>query len=41
VLIDNNAEAGANTTEIPLSLAKLHFRGYPKQIEGASPGDLD
>ena len=19
----------------------LHFRGYPKQIEGASPGDLD
>ena len=21
--------------------ATLHFRGYPKQIEGASPGDLD
>ena len=22
-------------------MATLHFRGYPKQIEGASPGDLD
>ena len=41
VLIDNNAEAEARTTEIPLSLATLHFRGYPKQMEGASPGDLD
>jgi tetratricopeptide (TPR) repeat protein len=41
VLIDNNAEAEASTTEVPLSLATLHFRGYPKQIEGASPGDLD
>jgi tetratricopeptide (TPR) repeat protein len=41
VLIDNNAEAEARTAEVPLSLATLHFRGYPKQIEGASPGDLD
>jgi hypothetical protein len=41
VLVDNNAEAEASTEEIPLSLATLHFRGYPKQIEGASPGDLD
>ena len=22
-------------------MATLHFRGYPTQIEGASPGDLD
>jgi hypothetical protein len=41
VLIDNNVEAESHTTEIPLMLATLHFRGYPTQIEGASPGDLD
>jgi tetratricopeptide (TPR) repeat protein len=41
VLIDNNAEAEARTAEVPLTLATLHFRGYPKQTEGASPGDLD
>ena len=41
VLIDNHAEAEARTAEVPLTLATLHFRGYPKQTEGASPGDLD
>jgi tetratricopeptide (TPR) repeat protein len=41
VLVDNNAQADAHTTEVPLAAATLHFRGYPKQIEGASPGDLD
>ena len=41
VLVDNHAEAEARTTELPLSLATLHFRGYPTQIEGQSPGDLD
>ena len=41
VLIDNNAEAEAHATEVPLALATLDFRGYPTQIEGASPGDLD
>jgi tetratricopeptide (TPR) repeat protein len=41
VLIDNNAEAESRATEVPLALATLHFRGYPKQIEGASAGDLD
>jgi hypothetical protein len=41
VLIDNHAEAEARTAEVPLSLATLRFRGYPKQTEGASPGDLD
>ena len=41
VLIDNDAEADARSNEVPLAQATLHFRGYPKQIEGASPGDLD
>ena len=41
VLIDKGAGAEAKTAELPLALATLHFRGYPKQIEGASPGDLD
>jgi tetratricopeptide (TPR) repeat protein len=41
VLIDNHAEAEARTEEVPLARATLHFRGYPKQIEGTSPGDLD
>jgi tetratricopeptide (TPR) repeat protein len=41
VLIDQSANAEARATEMPLSTATLHFRGYPKQIEGASPGDLD
>ena len=40
-LIDQSTDAQARTTEIPLSTAKLHFRGYPKQMEGPSPGDLD
>ena len=41
VLIDNNGAAEERTEEVPLALATLHFRGYPTQIEGASPGDLD
>jgi tetratricopeptide (TPR) repeat protein len=41
VLIDNHAEAESHATEVPLASATLHFRGYPLQIEGASPGDLD
>jgi tetratricopeptide (TPR) repeat protein len=41
VLIDNQAQAEARTTEVPLASATLHFRGYPLQIDGASPGDLD
>jgi hypothetical protein len=40
-LIDQSAGAEARTAELPLALATLHFRGYPTQIEGASPGDLD
>jgi tetratricopeptide (TPR) repeat protein len=41
VLIDQSIGAEAKTAEVPLTLATLHFRGYPTQIEGASPGDLD
>lgn len=40
VQIDNNPQGEFRTTEMPLSLATEQFRGYPKQIEGASPGDL-
>jgi hypothetical protein len=41
VLIDQSEDAQSRTTEVPLMSAALDFRGYPKQIEGASPGDLD
>jgi tetratricopeptide (TPR) repeat protein len=41
VLVDQSADAEARTAEVPLARATLHFRGYPKQIERASPGDLD
>ncbi|HEY2473111.1 MAG TPA: FG-GAP-like repeat-containing protein [Terracidiphilus sp.] len=41
VLIDNNPEAQTRTTEVPLTLATERFRGYPTQIDGKSPGDLD
>jgi hypothetical protein len=41
VLIDNNPEVTVHTTDLPMSFATLHFRGYPTQIEGASSGDLD
>ena len=27
-------------TEVPLATAELAFRGYPKQVEGATPGEL-
>jgi len=41
VLIDQSTDASAHTTEVPLASATLQFRGYPKQIDLASPGDLD
>lgn len=41
VLIDNNPEVQTRTTEVPLTMATERFRGYPTQIEGKSPGDLD
>jgi tetratricopeptide (TPR) repeat protein len=41
VLVDNAPQAQARMTEVPLAQATERFRGYPAQIEGASPGDLD
>jgi hypothetical protein len=41
VLIDQSTNAEARTTEIPLASATLRFRGYPKEIDLPSPGDLD
>jgi tetratricopeptide (TPR) repeat protein len=41
VLVDNHADGEAHTSEVPLALATEQFRGYPLQIEGKSPGDLD
>ncbi|MGC1461341.1 MAG: FG-GAP-like repeat-containing protein [Terracidiphilus sp.] len=41
VLIDQSEDARAVANDVPLASATLHFRGYPTQIEGASPGDLD
>jgi hypothetical protein len=40
VLIDQSTNAEARATEVPLATATLHLRGYPKQIDLASPGDL-
>ncbi|MGC2164113.1 MAG: FG-GAP-like repeat-containing protein [Silvibacterium sp.] len=42
VLLDNGASNAAEVrqTEMPLATARLAFRGYPQQIEGATPGDL-
>jgi len=41
VLVDQSANAEARTADLPLASATLHFRGYPLQIDGKSPGDLD
>jgi Tfp pilus assembly protein PilF len=41
VLVDNAPEGQERTTEVPLARATERFRGYPTQIEGMSPGDLD
>ncbi len=41
VLIDQSVNARFRTTEAPLSSATLRFRGYPKEIDLPSPGDLD
>ncbi|WP_263385173.1 FG-GAP-like repeat-containing protein [Granulicella arctica] len=42
ILVDNEVEAPAEVrqTELPLAAATLAFRGYPKQIDGKTPGDL-
>ncbi len=41
IRVDNGpATSQVRQTEVPLATAHLAFRGYPKQIEGATPGDL-
>jgi hypothetical protein len=42
VLVDNGParEREVRTTELPLAAATLGFRGYPRQVDGETPGDL-
>lgn len=42
VLVDNGPAAPGSTrqTELSLASASLAFRGYPKQVDGKTPGDL-
>ena len=42
VLVDNGParENAVRTTELPLAAATLGFRGYPRQVDGETPGDL-
>jgi Tfp pilus assembly protein PilF len=42
VLVDSGSDTPAQIrqTELPLANAKLAFRGYPQQIDGATSGDL-
>jgi|HubBroStandDraft_6_1064221.scaffolds.fasta_scaffold03158_4 tetratricopeptide (TPR) repeat protein len=42
VLVDNGParENTVRTTELPLAAATLGFRGYPRQVDGETPGDL-
>ena len=42
VLVDNGPprESEVRTTELPLTKATLGFRGYPRQVDGQTPGDL-
>jgi tetratricopeptide (TPR) repeat protein len=42
ILVDNgvNASPSMHETELPLASATVAFRGYPKQVDGETPGDL-
>ena len=40
VLIDTHPQGEFRTTALPLDFATEQFRGYPKELDGASPGDL-
>jgi tetratricopeptide (TPR) repeat protein len=42
VLVDNGParEREVRTTDLPLAKATLGFRGYPRQVDGETPGDL-
>jgi tetratricopeptide (TPR) repeat protein len=41
-LVDNASDESREVreTELPLGMAHLAFRGYPQQVDGATPGDL-
>ena len=41
-LLDNGPDVAGRIrqTELPLSMARLAFRGYPEQVDGETPGDL-
>ncbi len=41
-LVDNGPDASslARQVELPLASAHLAFRGYPKQVDGKTPGDI-
>jgi Flp pilus assembly protein TadD len=43
VLVDNGPDRtrAVHEMEVPLAHATLRFHGYPRQVEGASPGDLN
>jgi hypothetical protein len=42
VLVDNGADSfpSMHKTEVPLTAASVAFRGYPKQVDGETAGDL-
>ena len=42
ILVDNSGATAslARETEVPLAKGVLRFHGYPRQIDGVSPGDL-
>jgi Tfp pilus assembly protein PilF len=42
ILVSNESEQPnlVKETEVPLATASLDFRGYPRQVDGATPGDL-
>ena len=42
ILVDNGPEqhGRVQTTDLPLASATLAFRGYPRQVDGATSGDL-
>ncbi len=42
ILVDTTSDRqnGTKVTELPLSASQLAFHGYPRPIEGKSPGDL-
>jgi hypothetical protein len=42
ILVDNGVDSSPSmrVTELPIASASVAFRGYPKQVDGETPGDL-